>query len=172
MYGLLHDYSMRKWRFIIAVALILLAGVGGFAAGYKWMAAKYYEEKAETAEVVAKLVEAGSKVTVKYETIYIDRVKKVYVRGADRVREVPVYVTKDDDAACELRNGFVRLYDSSLSGTAPGPAADTDRNPSGIALSRAAEGAILRNNTELLACRERLEGWQKFYEELKQKYNP
>lgn len=159
-----------KARFILAIGITLVSGGLGFLLGYKVMAERYYREKAETADILAGLVAAGNKVTIKYETIFVDRVKKIYIKGNETIREVPVYVTKEDDRACELRNGFVRMYDASLRGEAPGPAADSDRAAAGIELSRATE-TIVANNTELLACRARLDGWQKFYGELKSRYD-
>jgi hypothetical protein len=153
----------------LAAGLLVGGSLGAFA-GYKVMAARYYMEKAETAEVLIKLVEAANRITVKYETVFVDRVRKVYIRGRDIEKEVIKYVNAEDDAACQLRNGFVRVYDASLHGGATGPATDSDREPSGIALSRATEEVLVPNNTELLACRERLEGWQKFYGELKETY--
>jgi len=157
-----------KVAFICLVSGFLVGGLLGGWVGYEAMAAKYYREKAQLTEKIAQLTAEGSKVVIKYETVFVDRVKTVYVKGKERIKEVPIYVNADDDAACELRNGFVRLYDASLRGGPPGPATDSDREPSGIALSRAAEDAILPNNTELLACRERLKGWQEFYKELQE----
>jgi hypothetical protein len=163
------DTMIKTGITCLAAGLIVGGSLGAFT-GYKVMAARYYEEKADTTEILIKLVEAANRVTVKYETVFVDRVEKVYIRGRVVEKEVIKYVNAEDDAACQLRNGFVRMYDASLHGGVTGPAADTDREPSGITLSRATEDVLVPNNTELLACYARLEGWQQFYGELRETY--
>lgn len=162
-------YSEQMWGLAALLAMVLALLGLSFFGGYKVAAAKYLAEKAETAEILAGLTKAANEVTIKYETVFVDRVKKVYIRGREITKEVPIYVTVEDDRACELRNGFVRVFDASLRGEPAGPAADTDRAPSGIALSRATE-AITSNNTELRACREKLRGWQDYYDDLRKTY--
>lgn len=161
--------SVKGW--IIGLFVVFLIGLAlGGAAGYRWMGAKYYQEKAKNTELARRVEQATGKVVTKVETRVIEKVRRIYVKGNEIVKEVPVYVTKSDDAACELRNGFVRMYDSALLGEPPGPAAETDRAPSGIALSEALEQAIIPNNTDYLACRAKLGEWEAFYAELRAKY--
>lgn len=57
------------------------------------------------------------------------------------IRYVPKYITVQADARCVLPNGFVRLLDSALTGTAPGDlpgsTGELDSAPSGLTLSQA-----------------------------------
>lgn len=160
---------------------VVKAGITGVVAGFvvgsivaaaamdRWKTAEYLVEKAELTERVRELERYGLQISRHTQVRVVEKVKKVYVRGRTIVKGIPIYVTQEDDRACELRNGFVRVYDSSLRDTTTGPASESDRTPSGVALSRATE-TIIENNTEHLACREKLLAWQQFYEQLKKKY--
>lgn len=64
--------------------------------------------------------------------------------GETIVKEVPVYVTPEADAACVLHRGFVRLHDAAAANQVPDAPGTTDAAPAGIALSTAA-GTITDN---------------------------
>ena len=127
------------WRWI-AIAL-LVAAFGGFA----WMKGdehgtqKLIDYKAEQAAEAVRIAQARVEVVTKVETEYVDRIKTVYVKGRTIEKEVKVYVTKEDDAGCTIPLGFVREYNAAWSGASPGPAAESDRGPSGVPLSTVAE---------------------------------
>jgi hypothetical protein len=72
-------------------------------------------------------------------TEYVDRVQVIKERGATIIKEVPVYVSAQADAACTVNAGFVRVHDASArSLPAPEPSGAADEAPSGIALSTVA----------------------------------
>ncbi len=78
--------------------------------------------------------------TTRTVTEYVDRVQVVRERGTTIVKEVPVYVTANADAACTVPVGFVRLHDAAASGDAlPGAAGDPDAPAVGVTLSAVAE---------------------------------
>jgi len=78
--------------------------------------------------------------TTRTVTEYVDRVQVVHERGATIVKEVPVYVTANADAACTVPAGFVQLHDAAASGNPlPGVAGDPDAPAPGITLSDVAE---------------------------------
>ncbi|MCF3469165.1 hypothetical protein [Stenotrophomonas maltophilia] len=78
--------------------------------------------------------------TTRVVTEYVDRVQVVHERGATIVKEVPIYVTANADAACAVPAGFVQLHDTAASGSAAaGPAGDPDAPASGTPLSAVAE---------------------------------
>lgn len=138
----------------------------GYAAGKDLLTqyiAKQAEETAKTQAVVEKIV-------TKVETVYVDRIVKVREKGQTIVKEVIVYVDKTDDAACELRNGFVRVHDAAAANTPAGPPASTDREPAGVSLSETTE-AIAHNYTVGHLWREQALGCRAFYEELKTAIN-
>jgi hypothetical protein len=51
------------------------------------------------------------------------------------IREVPTYVTAQNDAECPVPVGFVRLYNAAIAQSNLAPASGTDGAPSGVALS-------------------------------------
>lgn len=82
--------------------------------------------------------------TVKVVTEYVDRVQTVRVAGQTIIKEVPVYVPAQADAACSLSRGFVRLHDAAAAGSLPESTSGPDAAPAGIALSAVA-GTVADN---------------------------
>lgn len=113
-----------------------------------------------------KIGQAQTKVVVQTEIEYRDRIQKIYVKGDEIEKLVPVYVTPADDALCTVNTGFVRAYNAAWSGDDSGAAAGTDREPAGVPLSEVAE-ADVHNATSCLAWREQALGWRDYYRKLK-----
>ena len=82
--------------------------------------------------------------TVKVVTQYVDRVRVVREKGDTIIKEIPVYVPVQADAACTINRGFVRLHDAAAAGELPEPARDADAAAAGIALSAVA-GTLAAN---------------------------
>jgi hypothetical protein len=77
-------------------------------------------------------------------TQYVDRIRVVREKGVAVIKEVPVYVPAQADAACTINRGFVRLHDAAAAGELPEPARDADAPAAGIALSAVA-GTVAAN---------------------------
>ncbi|WP_426318853.1 hypothetical protein [Pseudoduganella sp. R-43] len=105
---------------------------------------------------------AQTKVVVQTEIKYRDRIQKIYLKGEVIEKQVPVYVTAADNAECHINAGFVRSYDAAWSGEPAGPAAGTDRDPSGVSLAEVAE-TTAHNATTCLAWRELALGLREHY---------
>lgn len=71
-------------------------------------------------------------------TKYVDRVRLMREKGNTIIKEVPVYVPAQADAACTVNLGFVRLHDAAAAGELTTPARDSDAAASSIALSTVA----------------------------------
>ena len=95
---------------------------------------------------------------------------KVREKGQTIVKEVPVYVDKTDDAACELRNGFVRIHDAAATNTPAGPPTESDRQPAGVSLAEAT-ATVADNYATGILWREQALGCRAFYEELRASIN-
>jgi len=102
---------------------------------------------------VATVEKDQAEATVQVVTEYVDRVKIVRQAGETIIKEVPVYVSAQADAACLVPRGFVRLHDAAAQGVVPEPAGNSDAAPAGVALSAVA-GTVAENYT---ACRENAE---------------
>ncbi|UZD98466.1 hypothetical protein LOY64_30135 (plasmid) [Pseudomonas corrugata] len=132
----------RLYSWAVGLLFVLLVLVV-FALG--WSARGEHEQsKAGQAlrDQLSKAFEQGQALgTVRDNVVteYVDRIQVIKERGATIIKEVPVYVSAQADAACTVNAGFVRVHDASArSLPAPDPAGDADAAPSGVALSTVA----------------------------------
>lgn len=109
--------------FLIRAGAILLLAAAIFS--YGWVkGAGHVQDKldAQTANLeAANLIEVQRLASLKskVETVTVERIK--YVRRAAEVitKEVPIYVTAKDDAACSIPAGFVGLLNRAAQGDVP-----------------------------------------------------
>ena len=131
-----------RWLAIAALA-VALTGLGWVkGAGHvqsQWDAA-VHQQTLQIAAVRQRQAEA----TVQVVTRYVDRVRVVREKGDTIIKEVPIYVPVQADAACTINRGFVRLHDAAAAGELPEPARDADAASAGIALSAVA-GTVAAN---------------------------
>jgi hypothetical protein len=137
--------------FVFRHLLAVLAFVGavffaGLITGREQVQDKWDAAIRKQAVKVAAVKVQQAEATVQVVTKYIDRVQIVRQKGADIIKEVPVYVTKEADAGCVIPRGFARLHDAAAAGSLAGPAGGTDAAPAGIALSAVA--AAVADNYE------------------------
>lgn len=139
---------------LLAMAAFAVALVGfGWVKGAGHVQAEWDTATGKQALQVAVVKQRQAEATVKVVTKYVDRVKVVRETGDTIIKEVPVYVPIEADAACVLHRGFVRLHDAAAQGVVPEPAGNSDAAPAGVALSAVA-GTVAENYT---ACRENAE---------------
>lgn len=134
------------YRLLGILAFIAAVFVSGLITGREqvqddWDAAKN-KQVAQVATVKVEQAEATTQVV----TQYVDRVQVVRQKGADIIKEVPVYVTKEADSGCVVPRGFARLHDAAAAGSLPESTGGTDAAPAGIALSAVA--ATVADNYE------------------------
>lgn len=129
------------------LALVLLAAT---LIGFGWIKGAGHIQAQWDAAVqkqtlqVAVIRERQAQATVKVVTQYVDRVRVIREKGDTIIKEVPVYVPVQADAACTINRGFVRVHDAAAAGELPEPARDADAAPAGIALSAVA-GTVAAN---------------------------
>lgn len=150
------------WRAAAIVLVILALFATGWIYGSGHVQKQWVEERGQRAIAEVKLRAARVEVVTKIETKYRDVERLVHITKNVIVEGVPNYVTKSDDSACELRNGFLRDYDASLRNESPGPAVSSDREPAGIALSDATK-VIAENNALITLARNKLAACIDFY---------
>ncbi|MCC6591841.1 MAG: hypothetical protein IT479_01075 [Xanthomonadales bacterium] len=160
------------------MALVLLAAaLFGFGwikgAGHvqaQWDAA-VHKQALHTAAVRERQAQATAvreeqaQATVKVVTQYVDRIRVVREKGDTIIKEVPVYVPVQADAACTINRGFVRLHDAAAAGALPEPARDTDAAAAGIALSAVA-GTVATNYQTCHETAEQLSALQAWIREM------
>jgi hypothetical protein len=142
---------------LLAVALIGFGWIKGAVHVQAQWDAAVQQQALQTSATRLRQAEA----TVKVVTEYVDRVRVVREKGDTIIREVPVYVPVQADAACTINRGFVRLHDAAAAGELPEPAGDADAPAAGIALSTVAETVAgnyqsCHENAEQLRA---LQGW-------------
>lgn len=129
------------------------AGLIGALALYVWWSGHRLDvaqaaaaaEQTRADDLAAELTAARADVRIVTE--YVDRVRTVAVRGRDIIQKVPVYVTRENDAACTIHRGFVRVLDAAAAGVdLPAGPGSADAAGSGIALSTVA-GSVVGNYT-------------------------
>jgi hypothetical protein len=108
---------------LLAVAIFCFGWVKG--AGHveeKWERQTAQIERAHDAEISRLAL-----IKTKVETRYVERSKTARRAVETIVKEVPVYVTAQDDAACHIPTGFVSLLNRAAQGSLPGA------DPAGVA---------------------------------------
>lgn len=132
------------WR-LLALAALAAALLGfGWVKGADHVQDEWDAAISKQALQVADVKVAQAEATVKVITKYVDRVKVVRETGDTILKEVPVYVPAEADAACVVNHGFVRLHDAAVAGRLPESTRSADAAPAGIALSAVA-GTVADN---------------------------
>ena len=137
---------MIPWPYrLLALAALGLALVGfGWVKGAGHVQTKWDAAAQQQALQATAVREEQAQATVEVITEYVDRVRVVREKGDTIIKEVPVYVPVQADAACTINRGFVRLHDAGAAGALPEPARDTDAAAADIALSAVA-GTVATN---------------------------
>ena len=159
--------ALPTWAPWAAAALIfsaIIAGSYGMGRVHEArvgaeMLAKY---KAKQGTQTVRIVERQVEVKTVVQTKYVDRIKKIYVQGAIIENDIPKYITPADADRFAVNAGFVRVLDASWTGDPPGPALDSDREPSAIPIDGIAS-VQAANATSCRAWREQVYGWRDFY---------
>ena len=138
--------SLIPWPYRwLALALAAAALIGfGWIKGAGHVQAQWDAAVQQQTLQAAAARERQAQATIKVVTQYVDRVRVVREKGDTIIKEVPVYVPAQADAACTVNHGFVRLHDAAAAGELPTPAGDSDAAASSLALSAVA-GTVTAN---------------------------
>ncbi len=115
---------MPLWVVQVAggVAALALGFGGGFYACSQFDKA----EQVEVARAETKKVADQAKVTAVIDTQNAEKQAEIRTVYKTITKEVVRYVNAKDDAACDVPDGFVRLWNSASSGAIPGAASGVD----------------------------------------------
>jgi hypothetical protein len=149
-------------RWLALVAICAALWFCGYVHGARNEGQKHLAYIGQQAVLAAKIERAQAKVILQTETVYRDRIKTIYMKGAEIEKQVPIYVTAADDSQYGVNVGWVRQYNATWAGDTASAAADTDRASAGIPISEIA-ATNAHNATACLAWREQALGWQAFY---------
>ena len=133
--------------------LLAMAALAVALTGFGWIKGAEHVQTQWDAAVQQQTLQAitvrerQAEATVKVVTQYVDRVHVVREKGETIIKEVPVYVPVQADAACTINRGFVRLHDAAAAGELPEPAGDADAAAAGVALSAVATTVTTNSHT-------------------------
>jgi hypothetical protein len=113
---------LSKFKFALITVTVVVSLGGTYFKGRHDVQQAWDLEKATQAQAVAETKAVQAEETVKTVVQYVDRIKTVTIRGKDIIKEVPVYVTKQDDARCGvIGDGFVRMWNAANQNALPDP---------------------------------------------------
>lgn len=126
--------SLIPWPYrLLALAALAVALIGfGWVKGAGHVQARWDAAVQQQTLQATAIRERQALAAVKVVTEYVDRVRIVREKADTIVKEVPVYVPVQADAACTINRGFVRLHDAAAAGELPEPAQDADRPPQAL----------------------------------------
>lgn len=152
-------------RALVAVAAGVVIYLLGMLHGERVAGQAHIDYASEQAAQSVKVAQAQAKIVIETQIKYVDRIKTIYKQGETIEKQVPIYITADDNAGCAINTGFVRIHDAAWSGEPAGPAAIADREPAGVSLAAVAETNAF-NATTCLAWREQALGLRELYAKL------
>ena len=155
---------LLKYVLPLLAMIALVAGI--YFTGAHSVQVKWDKEKAERKTQVEIQRVVQDKITYLTNTEYVYKTKEIKVKGDTIIKEVPVYVTKEDDAACRINNGSIRVLDSAVRNEIPGPTDESDRADAGVSLSDVVENTA-GNYTTCNIYKERAIAWEKWAKEQK-----
>jgi hypothetical protein len=162
--------SLIPWPYrLLALAALAVALIGfGWVKGAGHVQARWDAAVQQQTLQATAIRERQALAAVKVVTEYVDRVRIVREKADTIVKEVPVYVPVQADAACTINRGFVRLHDAAAAGELPEPAQDADAAAAGIALSAVA-GTVAANYQSCHENAEQLRALQAWVREMREK---
>ena len=152
-----------------ALTLLIAAAISlglGWVAGSRHVQARCDSAAAEQRLAVAEAQTRQAEATVQVVTQYVDRVQVVREKGDTILKEVPVYVPIQADAACTIHRGFVSLHDAAAAGELPHATGDPDAPAEGLTLS-AVTGTIASNYQSCHENAEQLKALQDWIRQLR-----
>jgi hypothetical protein len=160
----LTNFIIPPWAARWLAIAALVAAFGGFfyLQGLDHGLERYTDYVAKQAAQTAVVVKHEVQVVHQVETVYRDRIQKIYVQGEQNEKSIPAVLTPDVDRLFPLSAGFVRILDAAWAGAAVGPARDSDREPASVPPSVVAANET-DNATSCKVWRAQALGWREFY---------
>lgn len=132
------------YRVLAVLAFLASVFFYGMMTGRGQIQGQWDAATAKQTTQIVDLKERQADASIKVVTKYVDRVQVIRQQGADIIKELPVYVTREADSSCVLPRGFVRLHDAAAAGRIAEAAGGSDASAAGITLSTVA-GTVADN---------------------------
>ena len=141
--------SLIAWpyRLLALTALCIVIFGFGWLKGASHVQAQWDAATAAQRQAQAQVQIQQAEATVQVVTQYVDRIQVVREKGDTILKEVPIYVPVQADAACTIYRGAVSLHDAAATGELPEPSRDPDASAEGLALSALAATVVSNYQT-------------------------
>lgn len=120
------------YRWLAIAGLVVAVYFAGWLKGAQSVRDDWDDQIAEQMQKTASVIVKQADATVQVVTKHVDRIKVIREQGETIVKEIPVYVTREDDARCVIPPDFVRLHNDAASGAVPRAAGDAHDPGSGL----------------------------------------
>jgi hypothetical protein len=162
---------MPAWARWLALAALCLSAYGtGRVQEARHAADAMADRGTRMAIRSARIAQAQASAITMTSDQYRDRIRKIFDRGATIEAAIPTHIQPADSRLFAVPTGLVRVLDAAWSGTDPGPAAGSDREPAAIPFERLA-GIEAGNATSCRAWREQALFWRVYYARLQRAVN-
>ena len=124
----LRDALYMLVEFICCILLALLWGLIQHHRGVEW-------QRSQQAAIILKTEVSSKAATSQIVTQYLPKIE--YLKSVEQtiMKEVPLYVTKEDNSHCTIPNSFVSLWNDTNKMQFPGSSSSIDATPSSVVLS-------------------------------------
>jgi hypothetical protein len=133
----------------IIAALVGFGALAGWHYGVSQVQAAWDKAKQRQERVVITTQLRDAVASVEVVTKYVDKIKVVREQGQTIIKQVPIYVTQQDDDRGVINVGFVRLWNAANTGNPPSAAGAADAQASSVRLSDVA----IQHGLEASQCR-------------------
>ena len=125
---------------IIRIIGVVIMGISVFLLGVSFSDTEFKKELDKKNVEIAKINEAAKDITNQVEIKYVYRDKIIKEKGDEIVK----YITKENDASCDLHNSTIELLNAAAKNDLPNPTRSVDATSSGVELSTV-EKIIIEN---------------------------
>ena len=145
-------------KFVSLIFLLAMCYVEGATGREEYQKLEVAKLEKEVALAEQKAQEANRNINNNIVT----KNKIIREKADEVIREIPVYITKDDDDKCVLPQSAVVLHDSASQNEIPPSAGSIAKGPSDVKTSRLLS-TVIDNYATCYEIREQLKGWQEWY---------
>lgn len=128
-----------QYKIPAKIISLLLIIVSSYFIGFSDASEEWKKEIELQNKEIERLNSLSEQVTERIVTEYVDKVVYVKQKGKDIVKQIPVYITKENDDNCIINNGFVQLHDDAAKNQVSNTTSTINAEASDIRLSKVGE---------------------------------
>lgn len=136
---------------LTAIFLLVVAGIGyGWTKGANSELSKQQLINQNQVIYALQTKEKQAEISERVVTQYVDKIRIVKEKGDTIIKQVPIYITQDNDSECIVPESFRLLWDAANRGDIPTASRIANEAASGVKISDVAA----QHATESTICRE------------------